>query len=269
MCALRFSTLSKSFRLASIALLHPLEGYDRCHTILQVRRQGAPCTDDYDWQDPATGLALLESAAAIDIQSHLADPALPLLEAQIRRSFQLLGEHLPFQADHNGDVRLARTCYAITRGMRPTLAIETGVCYGVTSACLLQAMQQNGIGHLHSIDLPPLARKADTFVGSLIPHDLRGRWTLHRGNSRRLLPPLLQQLGPIDFFLHDSLHTYEHMKFEFETAWAALRSGGLLMSDDIEGNHAFLEHVARPDVRAAVVMRFSEGNALFGIAVKA
>jgi predicted O-methyltransferase YrrM len=269
MCAMSSSALSKSLRLASVALLNPLECYDRFHTILQVRRQGAPCTDDYDWQDPAAGLALLESAAAIDIQSHLDDPALPLLEAQIQRSFQLLEDHLPFDAYHNGDPRLARTCYAVIRALRPTLAVETGVCYGVTSACLLQAMQQNGTGHLHSIDLPPLARKADKYVGSLIPHALRDRWTLHRGNSQRLLAPLLEQLGTIDFFLHDSLHTYEHMKLEFEAAWAALRPGGLLMSDDIEGNTAFLEHAARPDVRASVVMRFSEGDALFGVSVKA
>ncbi|HEX4651677.1 MAG TPA: class I SAM-dependent methyltransferase [Granulicella sp.] len=268
MCALNSFTLSKSLRLASVALLHPLEGYDRFRTILQVRRQKASRTHDYQWQDPATGLALLESAAGIDIQAHLADPALAQLEAQIQRRFQLLGDH-PFNAYHNGDAHLARTCYAITRGLRPTLSVETGVCYGVTSACMLQAMQQNGVGHLHSIDLPPLARKADRYVGSLIPHTLRSRWTLHRGNARRLLAPLLQQLGRIDFFLHDSLHTHTHMALEFDASWAALRSGGLLMSDDIEGNHAFLEHVARPDVRAAVVMRFSEGNALFGIAVKA
>ena len=269
MCALSSSTLSKSLRLASVALLHPLEGYDRFHTILQVRRQGAPCADDYDWLGPATGLAILESAASIDIQSHLADPALPQLEAQIQRSFQLLGDHLPFEVHHNGDARLARTCYAIIRGLRPTLAIETGVCYGVTSACLLQAMQQNGTGHLHSIDLPPLAKNADKFVGALIPDPLRSRWTLHRGNAQRLLPPLLRQLGPIDFFLHDSLHTYEHMKLEFAAGWAALRPGGLLMSDDVEGNTAFLEHATRSDVRASVVMRFSEGDALFGVAVKA
>jgi hypothetical protein len=268
MRALSSFPLSKSLRLASIALLHPQEGYDRFRNILQVRRQSVPRTRDYHWQNPATGLALLEFAAAIDIQSHLTDPALPQLEAQIQRDFQSLVDH-PFEACHNGDVRLARTGYAITRGLRPTLAVETGVCYGVTSACLLQAMQQNRIGRLHSIDLPPLARKADQYVGSLIPHDLRSRWTLHRGNAQRLLAPLLRQLGPIDLFLHDSLHTYEHMRLEFDAAWAALRSGGLLMADDIEGNRAFLEHAARPDVRAAVVMRFSEGDALFGIAVKA
>jgi predicted O-methyltransferase YrrM len=269
MCALSSFSLAKSLRLASVALLNPLECYDRFHTVLQVRRQGAPRTRDYDWQDPATALATLESAAAIDIHSHLAEDALTRIESEIQRNFEQLGPDRPFHAHHNGDARLARTCYAIIRGLRPIRAVETGVCYGVTSAFLLEAMQQNGAGHLHSIDLPPLARKADKYVGSLIPHDLRSRWSLHRGNSQRLLPPLLEQLGPIDFFLHDSLHTYEHMKLEFEAAWAALRSGGLLMSDDIEGNAAFLEHTARPDVRASVVLKFSEGDALFGVSVKA
>jgi predicted O-methyltransferase YrrM len=269
MCALGSSVLSKSLRLASVALLNPLECYDRFHTILQVRRQGEPHTRDYDWQDPATGLATLESAAAIDIHAHLSEAALPQIEYQIQRNFEQLGDDRPFHAHHNGDARLARTCYAITRGLRPTRAVETGVCYGVTSTFLLEAMRQNGAGHLHSIDLPPLARSADKYVGRLIPDPLRARWTLHRGNAQRLLPPLLQKLGTIDFFLHDSLHTYEHMKLEFEAAWAALRPGGLLMSDDIEGNTAFLEHAARSDVRASVVMKFSEGDALFGIAVKA
>jgi predicted O-methyltransferase YrrM len=269
MCALRSFPFSKSLRLASVALLNPRECYDRFHTILQLRRQPAPRPRDYHWQDPALGLALLESAAAIDLRSHLGEDALTQIETQIQRNFEHLGQDRPFHAQHNGDARLARVCYAITRGLRPTLSVETGVCYGVTSAYLLQAMQQNGSGHLHSIDLPPLAKCADQYVGSLIPHPLRGRWTLHRGNAQRLLPPLLAQLGSIDFFLHDSLHTYEHMQFEFAAAWAALPSGGLLMSDDVEGNTAFLEHAARPDVLASVVMKFSEGDALFGIAVKA
>ncbi len=55
---------------------------------------------------------------------------------------------------------------------------------------------------------------------------------------------------------------------EFRAAWPALRSGGVLISDDIEGNAAFLEHCSLPDVSASVVIRFSEGNALFGVAVK-
>ena len=269
------STLSKSLRLFSVALVHPLEGYDRIHTLLEVRRQRALRPEeykeyqDYPCRDQATGLAALESAAGIPLRSHLSEMALTQLQYSLESSFQEFGDaHAPFDGDHNADARLAGTCYAIARGLRPTLVVETGVCYGVSSACLLQALRQNRHGHLHSIDLPPLAKDADHYVGTLVPANLRSRWTLHRGTALRLLPTLLQHLGQIDLFLHDSLHTYEHMRFEFDAAWEALRPGGLLIADDIERNRAFLEFATRPDVRTAVVMRFSEGDALFGVAVK-
>lgn len=32
-------------------------------------------------------------------------------------------------------------------------------------------------------------------------------------------------------FYHDSWHTYENMMFEYQMVWAALRPGGLLMSE--------------------------------------
>src|SRR5262245_53001084 len=44
--------------------------------------------------------------------------------------------------------------YAIIRKFRPQLAVETGVCAGFSTAFILQAMQKNGSGRLHSIDLP-------------------------------------------------------------------------------------------------------------------
>jgi hypothetical protein len=40
---------------------------------------------------------------------------------------------------------------------------------------------------------------------------------LHIEDSKELLEPLLQKLGGIDFFIHDSMHTYEHMMWEFRT----------------------------------------------------
>ena len=40
-------------------------------------------------------------------------------------------------------------------------------------------------------------------------------------------------------FLHDSLHTYSHMMYEYTTAWPYIRVGGVLLSDDIDFNEAF------------------------------
>ena len=61
------------------------------------------------------------------------------------------------------------------------------------------------------------------------------------GRSQEELPPLLQRVGGIDFFLHDSEHSYECMSFEFRNAWDALREGGVLVADDVNVNSAWDE----------------------------
>jgi predicted O-methyltransferase YrrM len=132
--------------------------------------------------------------------------------------------------------------YATVRALRPELVVETGVANGVSTSYLLLALRGNGKGMLHSIEvgdssyLPP-----DCSPGWIVPDELRGRWTLHIGDARDLLPKLLWQLGKLDVFIHDSLHTDEHMRFEFAEAYPHLRDGGLLIADDALWNRAFLE----------------------------
>jgi hypothetical protein len=47
-----------------------------------------------------------------------------------------------------------------------------------------------------------------------------------------------------------------------------LRAGGVLISDDVEYNGAFLELVQRDDAVFSMVIKEGEKNALFGVAVK-
>lgn len=142
--------------------------------------------------------------------------------------------------------------YALVRLMRPEIMVETGVHEGWSAWFTLLAMEHNGNGVLHSIDLPnqdgeltPGGPRQTELIppdkepGWVVPAHLRGRWQLHLGDARELLPRLLPTLGPIDVFVHDSLHTYDHMMFEYRTAWPYLRKGGILMSDDIDANSAF------------------------------
>ena len=42
-----------------------------------------------------------------------------------------------------------------------------------------------------------------------IPPELKQRWTLILGRSQEELPPLLERLGTIDSFMHDSEHSFE------------------------------------------------------------
>ena len=148
--------------------------------------------------------------------------------------------------------------YRLLRDLHPEVAVETGVCNGVSTAFLLLALEDNGTGTLHSIDLPEVAGEEyeeGTFwdgkggavippgkePGWMVPPALRDRWELVLGRSQDELPPLLERVGPIDFFMHDSEHSYECMSFEFHAAWAALSDGGLLVADDVNVNTAWAE----------------------------
>ena len=53
------------------------------------------------------------------------------------------------------------------------------------------------------------------------------------------MPPLLKELKQIDFFMHDSEHTYECMSFEFDSAFKVLNEGGVIVTDNITSNNSF------------------------------
>jgi predicted O-methyltransferase YrrM len=155
--------------------------------------------------------------------------------------------------------------YRLLRDLKPAVAVETGVCNGVSTAFLLLALEDNGTGELHSIDLPEVAGEdyaEGTFwdgkggavippgkePGWMVPPELRARWNLLLGRSQDILPLVLERVGGIDFFMHDSEHSYECMSFEFRTAWEALREEGALVADDVDLNAAwdeFARDVAR------------------------
>src|SRR5712671_1157998 len=132
--------------------------------------------------------------------------------------------------------------YAAVRALAPDYVVETGIANGVSSSYLLLALQKNRRGSLHSIGLAdPAFLPPGKNPGWLVPEWLRAPWQVHLGDAREILPSLLVQLGKIDVFIHDSLHTYDHMTWEFGTAYPHLRVGGLLFSDDALWNSAFPE----------------------------
>ncbi len=171
----------------------------------------------------------------------------------------------PFTLAHCSSTVLARTCYAIVRALRPKIVLETGVAYGVISAFILKALEANGQGSLHSVDLPPLGRDTNKFVGALIPQSLRGRWHLHRGSTRRVLPKLLPSLGAVGVFVHDSLHTFRTMEYEFATVTPRFAPGSVLIADDIQDNAAFRNWVDRSKPVIAAAIREPDKESLFGI----
>jgi hypothetical protein len=178
---------------------------------------------------------------------------------------------------NDGDAGLVRAIWCLVRHLRPGHVVETGVAHGLTSRFILEALTQNGVGDLSSIDLPPLDRDLHRQVGIAVGPEFSDRWTYIRGSSRRRLPGLLSRLGQIELFVHDSLHSERNVRFELDRAWAVLRPGGALVIDDIDANWGFHSfNQAFPGVPHLVCeaeplspdhRRFN-GKGLFGIVLK-
>lgn len=134
--------------------------------------------------------------------------------------------------------------YILTRLLKPEKVVETGVAKGASTQAILKAMKDNNFGHLWSIELQVEGYCTDGQVhmsettAEFVSDDLKDRWTLVLGDSKIELPKLLKKIGRVNLFIHDSLHTYEHMLMEFK---AALPYSNIIFSDDIFWNHAFME----------------------------
>lgn len=137
--------------------------------------------------------------------------------------------------------------YTVVRALKPETTIETGVENGISTYFILSALERNGYGMLHSIEIRETLDsnifKEGKKTGWVVPEELRHRWNFLLGDSKEILPRILSELKSVDIFMHDSEHTYEHMNFEFRTAWRYLHDGGVLLSDDIYLNKAFEDFI--------------------------
>ena len=59
------------------------------------------------------------------------------------------------------------------------------------------------------------------------------------GDYKVELPKILEKLGNIDFFYHDSEHKYKFMMWEYETVFPYFNKLSIIFSDDISWNSAF------------------------------
>ncbi len=260
---------SKPYLLLGLLCVQPVEFWDRLRIFIEGR---------YERIRPECGLhrpvrletltALLRQVVDWDLEGALQETAMRQIERHVRLLISSSNENRPFDPRHSADLSFACFCYAVCRTLLPNTVIETGVAYGVTTSFVLQALAQNQRGRLWSIDLPPLCPTADQSVGLFVPQELRTDWHLERGATRRHLPGMLSRLRTVDLFIHDSLHTRSNMMWEFERVWPHLRPGGVLIADDVQGQPAFEEFVARRNPQFSAIVIEENKDAAFGVALK-
>jgi predicted O-methyltransferase YrrM len=149
------------------------------------------------------------------------------------------------------------------RRAKPKTIVQTGVCNGLSSAFMMLALARNGSeGELYAVDLPyifdpadPLWTRPGTVYGVAIPEGKMSGWLVpdrygerfhvEIGDAKALLPSLMDRLDSVDFFFHDSDHTYAHMWFEFEQAMRKLSPHGLVVADDVGWNSSLWDFADR------------------------
>jgi predicted O-methyltransferase YrrM len=259
-------SVDKALLLISILPKHPLEFYDRVLTLLEVQLERLWVRPfPYEIKEYQEVILEMEKLTSKEMTRYLNELNALRFEEKVRSQADEITPCAPFRLSHSADFTLARMCYAMVRAIKPNVVLETGVAYGVTSAFILKAMEVNNNGLLHSVDLPPLGYEADRFVGILIPDNLKHRWNLHRGVSKRVLPRLLQQVGQVDVFIHDSLHTNQNMRYELSAIMPYLAKPSVVIADDIDGNSAFLEWSESFGPAYWAAMQEVDKKAVFGL----
>jgi predicted O-methyltransferase YrrM len=144
--------------------------------------------------------------------------------------------------------------YWLVRQTKPKKIVQCGVCNGLSASFMILALAKNGPdGSLSVIDLPPIFDPSNPdwtiegkvygvvipegkTTGWMVPDAYRDRFDVWNGDAKDLLPKMVDKVDAIDFFYHDSDHTYDHMTFEFREAKRKLSPGGLIVGDDISWN---------------------------------
>lgn len=124
----------------------------------------------------------------------------------------------------DGNIQFGRRLgwYALIRALRPRTVVETGTEKGLGSVVIARALERNGdSGTLFTIDIEPSS-------GLLIGPELASRVTRIIGDS----VTELSRLDGIDFFIHDSDHSPEHERAEFDAVAPRLSPGGICLSDN-------------------------------------
>lgn len=137
--------------------------------------------------------------------------------------------------------------YSLVQARRPARVLETGAADGCTTRVLLEALEATGDGELHSVDVTD-------GVGRLVTNPTR--WHHHRlaadspWLARHSLARLMETLGPVDLFVHDSDRSYEWQMLEY---LHAARTAPLLATTAASTSWAFFDFVAVKGIRAEVL----------------
>jgi predicted O-methyltransferase YrrM len=201
---------------------------DRKFTASELRRIKAGLREE---EERERSLVFLSEVFKCDAEKYLRE----YRESDFRKEFLTKAETLAKRGKTSEGSSSAFDCetlYLVVRACKPLVAVETGVLYGAFSSHVLEAMDRNGDGRLISLDLPS-AIEGDLPKNFFVREEHRPYQRMVLGDTKSTLLGVLEEEGEVDLFNHDSLHTFDHMMWEYLTAHSFLSSRGVLTSHDV------------------------------------
>lgn len=154
--------------------------------------------------------------------------------------------------------------YFITRFIRPSVILETGVAAGFSSHAFLSALEENGEGHLWSSDFPYFRlAEPERYIGIVVPEDLKDRWSLFIEGDQENIPKILAESGEIQLFHYDSDKSYQGREWVMKKVESSLTPTSVVIMDDIQDNLFFKDWVTEREIPWVV---FSYGGKYVGAA---
>ena len=175
---------------------------------------------------------------------------------QVNKKFQ---EEFTFaqQAEANCPVKMGGAgaldlIYYLAEYTQAQNVLETGVAYGWSSLAVLLSLKQRN-GKLYSSDMPYLGKDNDKFVGCVVLENLKSNWKLFRFADKESLPKIFKEQNSFDFIHYDSDKSYNGRLWAYPILWGKVRKGGVLMSDDIGDNAAFMDYCISAGLEPIIV----------------
>lgn len=139
-----------------------------------------------------------------------------------------------------------RLLYALTRAIKPTLAIEAGTYWGCSATAILSALWDEKCGELLSLDTMEN-------MGGRIPGHYRSIWQGIHGDASSLLKSL-SFANPCDFFFEDTEHTRESTIAIIGAAIPHMAKGAFMACHDPVSRPAVLEGLAELGIKPEVYL---------------
>jgi predicted O-methyltransferase YrrM len=175
------------------------------------------------------GTPMVSFDMARDIASHVDSI---LQNRRYKEFFRWAGDVGIHSVGASSDPAKGRIIAAAVRAMRPRSCLELGTCYGISSYFILSQLESLAEGgQLHTVEFSEVQFEISS---SSLKSRFQSAVTSHNADIEKQLDTIARGIGPIDFVFHDANHRGDNYIKDFEVLTPHLKSGALLLLDDID-----------------------------------